>query len=219
LSPTTRPPRRPAKTDRLFYGLLIAILGWFVWMNYSPQPATKKSKPTPANAQKAQANRVDPANLGAEWVGFDDCKLIENEYYDGDSFMLQCGRKKFVFRLYFVDTPETDERFPDRLKEQGNAFGGMTSKQVMALGEKAKRFTREFLSDGCSVFTKQHTARGASGLPRFYAFIETEQGFLSQALVEAGLARVHGKASNGPDGRTQREIWDDLDDAFEAAQK
>src|SRR5438477_12483423 len=64
---------------------------------------------------------------------------------DGDSFHVSVQGKEYIFRLYFVDAPETTNEFRDRIEEQANYFG-VTVDQVLKLGELAKVYTREKLS-------------------------------------------------------------------------
>jgi hypothetical protein len=44
----------------------------------------------------------------APWMTLKDCRYIKNPSDDGDSFHVRMGRKETIFRLYFVDAPETD---------------------------------------------------------------------------------------------------------------
>ena len=39
-----------------------------------------------------------------EWQTIRNCRLIENESNDGDSFHVKADGKEHIFRLYFVDT-------------------------------------------------------------------------------------------------------------------
>lgn len=57
----------------------------------------------------------------AEWQKLENCQLVADEYGDGDSFHVRQGDKDFIFRLYFVDCPETDNRFPERVEEQAKS--------------------------------------------------------------------------------------------------
>src|SRR5690349_3876415 len=53
-----------------------------------------------------------------DWIVFRNCRLIANPANDGDSFHVSVGSKEYLFRLYFVDTPETDEMTPWRVVDQ-----------------------------------------------------------------------------------------------------
>ena len=117
---------------------------------------------------------------------------------DSDSFQVSVGGLEYIFRLYFVDAPETSMEFSDRLQEQASYFG-VTIDQVMQVRELAKRFTREKLSEPFIVRTCWEEAMGRSRFQRFYAFLQTCTGDLGEQLLENGLARTH-LASGLPQG-------------------
>src|ERR1043166_6968211 len=79
-----------------------------------------------------------------EWVTLNDCRYIDSENNDGDSFHVRCGDKEFAARLYFVDTPETNLRFPDRTREQSVHFG-ITLDETMKAGVQASERVRALL--------------------------------------------------------------------------
>ena len=120
-----------------------------------------------------------------------DCRLIPNPANDGDSFHVSVGRNEYLFRLYFVDAPETDEMTPRRLVEQAKYFA-ISVPQAIEVGRAAKEFTRQKLSEPFTVFTHMSDAMGQSRLERFYAFVQTSQGDLGEQLVRSGLARNYG---------------------------
>jgi competence protein ComEA len=139
-----------------------------------------------------------------DWIVFKDCRLIANPANDGDSFHVSAGEKEYLFRLYLVDSPETDEMTPRRLIEQAKYFG-VTVPQAIEVGRAAKDFTQEKLSQPFTVFTHMSDAMGQSRLERFYAFVETKEGDLGEQLVRNGLARSYGfKAA--PPGLTSSRI-------------
>jgi endonuclease YncB( thermonuclease family) len=126
-----------------------------------------------------------------DWIVLKDCQLIPNPANDGDSFHVSAGEKEYLFRLYFVDAPETDEMTPRRLIEQAKYFR-ITVPQAIEVGRAAKDFTQEKLSQPFTVFTHMSDAMGHSRLERFYAFVETKEGDLGEQLVRDGLARSYG---------------------------
>lgn len=133
-----------------------------------------------------------------------DCRLIPNPANDGDSFHVVAGDKEYLFRLYLVDAPETDEMTPRRLIDQARYFN-ITVPQAIEVGRAAKDFTQEKLSQPFIVFTHMSDAMGQSRLERFYAFVETKEGDLGEQLVRNGLARCYGfKAA--PPGLTSSRI-------------
>jgi competence protein ComEA len=142
---------------------------------------------------------VAAVGVGAEkdWVTLDRCELVPNPANDGDSFHVRANDKDYIFRLYLVDTPETDAADPARLIEQAKHFG-ISVPQVIELGEAAKLFVQEKLAEPFTVFTRMSDAMGRSKSERFYAFVQTKDGDLGEQLVANGLARVHGRSAKPP---------------------
>jgi competence protein ComEA len=126
-----------------------------------------------------------------DWVVLENCRLIMNPANDGDSFHASVGEKEYLFRLYLVDAPETDALTPARLVEQAKYFE-ITVPQAIEVGEAAKAFAQERLSQPFTVFTRMTDAMGRSKMERFYAFVQTREGDLGEQLVRNGLARSYG---------------------------
>lgn len=146
-------------------------------------------------------------DAGTRWITLEDCQYLSNPANDGDSFHVRAKGKHYIFRLYFVDAPETDQEAPDRLDEQAKYFG-VTAPQVAEVGEAATAFAREKLATPFTVRTSKQDAMGRSKLPRFYAFIETGEGDLGEQLIANGLARVHGASATPPDASiAQVQRW------------
>lgn len=142
---------------------------------------------------------VARAEAGKQWRTKEGCTLIENEANDGDSFHVKVNTRHYLFRLLWVDTPETDNRFPERVAEQA-AYFGITSEQAIQVGKDAEKFTREFLSKPFTVYTQFEDARGASVKDRDYAIVRSGPTYLMEALVSNGLARIHGFQEMPEDG-------------------
>ena len=143
------------------------------------------------------------------WVTLEGGHFLTKRANDGDSFHISVAGTEYIFRLYFVDAPETTTEFRDRVEEQANYFGITVDENTVVAG-LAKAFTREKLSQPFIVRTCWQDAMGRSRLPRFYAFVQTNNGDLAEQLIENGLARVHG-ASASPEGITSaRREWQKL---------
>lgn len=146
-----------------------------------------------------------PARSGSKgWLVLKDCRLIANPANDGDSFHVSVGPNEYLFRLYFVDAPETDEMTPRRLVDQAKYFA-ITVPQAIEVGRVAKEFTRQKLSEPFTVFTHMSDAMGHSRLERFYAFVQTSEGDLGEQLVRNGLARNYGFKAAPPGLRNSQE--------------
>src|SRR5438132_766956 len=126
-----------------------------------------------------------------DWIVLNNCRLITNPANDGDSFHVSVGPNEYLFRLYFVDAPETDEMIPRRLVDQAKYFA-ITVPQAIEVGRAAKEFTRQKLSGPFTVFTHMSDAMGQSRLERFYALVQTSEGDLGEQLARNGLARNYG---------------------------
>jgi len=142
------------------------------------------------------------------WQTLKGCRLIENESNDGDSFHVEHEGREYIFRLYFVDTPESDLQVESRVSEQAEAFG-ISEKEVMMGGKNAAKFTLGHLRKPFDVVTRFEGARGASKLPRHYAVVrpaDTKGKDLAELLVEAGWARANGMKRNIPGAPKLKEL-------------
>jgi endonuclease YncB( thermonuclease family) len=150
-----------------------------------------------------------PCLASAPWVTLQGGHYLIKRPNDGDSFHVSVEGHEYIFRLYFVDAPETSAEFRDRVEEQATYFG-VTVDQVLHVGELAKEFTREKLTDSFLVRTCWEDAGGRSRMQRFYAFVQTRTGDLGEQLVENGLARAH-PATAKPEGLTSAAAeWKNL---------
>ena len=161
---------------------------------------------------------VSARDQSKDWIVLKDCRLIANPANDGDSFHVSGGDKEYLFRLYFVDAPETDAMVPGRLVEQAKYFG-ITVPQAIDVGQAAKEFVRERLSAPFTVFTHMSGAMGQSRLERFYAFVQTKDGDLGEQLVRNGLARPYGFKAAPPGLQSSRIEVDKLQQLEDEAKR
>jgi DNA uptake protein ComE-like DNA-binding protein len=157
---------------------------------------------------------IDARGESQDWIVLENCRLIVNPANDGDSFHASAGEKEYLFRLYMVDAPETDEIKPGRLVEQAKYFA-ITVPQAIEVGRAAKEFAREKLSKPFTVFTRMSDAMGSSNVERVYAFVQTKDGDLGEQLVRNGLARNHGRKAAPPglkDSRSEVEKLQQFED-------
>ena len=150
--------------------------------------------------------------MAGEWEMLTNCRLVENESNDGDSFHVQGAGKERIFRLYFVDTPEAEDGgyVTERVAQQAKEFG-ISEKESVEMGKKAAAFTRAVLSRPFKVTTRGQNAMGASRLKREYAFVTTADGEdLGEMLVYRGLARSFGEDA-APPRETVRALRDKYD--------
>lgn len=153
------------------------------------------------------------------WVSISDCRLEKNAANDGDSFHVKHESGSYLFRLYFVDCPETNRQIPSRVRQQAE-YWETDEESVLARGREAVTFTGKALRRPFTIHTKWQDAKGKSRAKRFFAFVTTGEGKdLAAALVRAGLARAYGASVAHPDGTSTRGTWKRLDDLEEEAKE
>jgi endonuclease YncB( thermonuclease family) len=112
--------------------------------------------------------------------------------------------KEVIFRLYFVDTPEEERVYADRIAEQA-AYFGISPNAAEEVGHEAGEFTKQALAKPFTIYTRWRRALGRSAIWRYYAIVVTADGRdLNELLVSAGLARIYGTRTPLPDGRDSR---------------
>jgi endonuclease YncB( thermonuclease family) len=135
----------------------------------------------------------------------DGCAYKPQRWDDGDSFhVILPHQKELILRLYFVDTPEEEPVYADRIAEQA-AYFGITPDAAIQIGREASEFTKQALTKPFTIQTRWRRALGRSAIWRYYAIVLTADGRdLNELLVSAGLARIYGTRTPLPDGRDSR---------------
>jgi endonuclease YncB( thermonuclease family) len=143
-------------------------------------------------AVAADARRSTP-----QWIML-SCRLMPGETRDGDSFhVMTSDNRQFIFRLYFVDAPETDTSIKDRVLEQAEHFG-VSEEEILKAGQTAKKVTAEWLKYPFVVTTRWQNAGGRSRLPRYFGQINVAGRDLGALLVSNGWARAKGTVAALP---------------------
>jgi len=159
-----------------------------------------------------------PFAAADEWHTLVDCKLVKEAYGDGDSFRIIHEGRELIIRLYFVDAPETNTEYPDRVRDQAEHHG-KTMEEILHVGSQASTATGRLLSKPFTVITRFQDARGASSLPRYYGFVFTsENKDLGEILIANGLARSHGVVAKLKN-RSAKELEDRYDRLEERARR
>ena len=148
-------------------------------------------------------------SVAGKWEKLEDCRLRPAEYLDGDSFHVEHSGKEHIFRLYYVDAPETDPSLEDRIEEQA-AYWDVSKADVMKIGRRARRFTERRLKGEFTVYTQWEDAGGSSGQPRYFAVVLLDRENLAESLVREGLARVYGASADLPDGTSVDSFFERL---------
>jgi len=177
---------------------LVAVEFWF-----------RSVREPPAKEPAVEIERLQPLS---------GVRFIDAETNDGDSFVVDHEGQKLVLRLYFVDCAEKREYklVAGRLKDQAGYFGGLSIPQTLKLGQQARAFTADLLrSRAFTVFTRWERVYDSD---RIYAVIAFEDGEdLAHKLVQAGLARIHTKGVNMPNGRKANDYENHLRDVEKQA--
>ncbi len=174
-----------------------------------------------AGAFSGKFTPVKTSGAGLELLS--KCRLISGRNSDGDSFHVKHEKGENQFRLYFVDTPESEykeyrggDNNGKRLDQQAEYFGGLSRDQVTKVGLEGKAFTLGLLKKKpFKVLTKWEDVVRPG---REYCFVivewEGREVYLHELLVAHGLVRVHTKGTDMPQGkgwRAQRkylESWE-----------
>jgi len=151
------------------------------------------------------------------WVKLTNCHYLQQDYNDGDSFHVRSGAQEFVFRLYFVDAPEIEQKPAgrgkwkpsDRSIEQSQYFG-VTVQQNTKAGLEAKEFVERSLQRPFIIWTRWKSAMGMGHLPRYYALIEVDGKSLAEELVKRGLARAKGVVAILPERTPAKSYMEKL---------
>lgn len=135
------------------------------------------------------------------WHRLDACRYVPDKSNDGDSFLVQCANaKKFFVRLYFVDAPESDASFPERVRQQYDYFG-VTMDELTRGGARARDYVQRLLGNRYfSIFTRYSFAQGRSKATRYYGLVVVENRYLHEILLSEGLARNKGSRVSLPTG-------------------
>ena len=184
----------------MFRKLLFAAVVALVAALLSAKDATTPNADRRRSESKTNPSQRTGSEKNGPWQTIRNAQLIDNPWNDGDSFHILANGTHRVFRLYFVDTPETDRSLSDRIKTQA-AYFNIPPTQVPALGEKAAAVSESLLKGkSLTIHTRWRDALGRSKLGRHYALIEVDGKDLGGLLVQQGLARVYGMKTDLPDG-------------------
>lgn len=182
----------------------------------APEPEASPKKKLPAS-QKSAAAPEEPDGNGLEKLT--GCRLVEHRNNDGDSFLVSHDGREFELRLYYADSAEKylSDQFESqrqRVAEQARDFGGISLDQAVTLGKAAKMFTYELLNG--KTFTVYTNWERVYDGDRFYGFVlvpgDKEGDYLSEELVEKGLARIHTKGIPTPDGQSYSQFKKHLEE-------
>lgn len=210
-----RPPPKVSWTGLLLIAAAVAL--WALDQKKNPgskpgSPPQAERRETPRPVPKSNHTRAPggaPEKVGSYEI-HRNCTLVADRSNDGDSFKVRLpdGREE-IFRLYFVDTPESafrrysnGETNHKRIRDQAADLGGITPEQAVEIGKKAKGFTLGLLES--APFTLHTCWDSPFHDRRYHAHIEVKDNgrirWLDELLVERGLVRIITKPADMPDG-------------------
>lgn len=201
------------KTSALTVVVLIAIaLVKYCTPDKKPaqdQPAATAEKPPVEQTAPAASPKPATRNVGG-WTAHSGATLVTGRNNDGDSFLAKLPNGKTQeFRLYFVDTPESEfKRYRDgntnatRIAQQAQYFGNITPEAATAVGKEAKAFTLKLLaSSSFELFTRDEEVYDSG---RYYCHVRVNHAgksrWLDEVLVEKGYVRIITQPADLPDG-------------------
>ncbi len=169
-------------------------------------------------ALPATAETSYQANPLTGLTHYPECRYIDSEWNDGDSFLVELPNgQQVTVRLYEADCIEKNipnESQARRLRAQRRYFGiseyGGSAQSSIAkakeLADEAAQFTKRALEEPFSIYTAHADARGGPESDRIYAFVITSGNrSLAAELVRNGLARAVGVYRRTPDDLHQKE--------------
>lgn len=198
-----------AKKSSSAVGLLITVIlvavGWY----FRDQSEGRETSGKIAVGQAVDVAELSPVRVSASGFSvLDACRLARHRHNDGDSFHVSHGGKDTEIRLYYVDTPESSyKEYADgnnngeRLRHQGDYFGGLSREMTAEVGMAAKKFTLDLLTkEPFRVVTKWERVFDSE---RRYGFVivkwQGREVYLHELLVAQGLVRIYTKPHNLPD--------------------
>lgn len=200
-----------------WFTVLLLVTAITIWAYNQIEPGRPDTKPGASRTEKStpppKARPAPTPQAPGKANGYEvyhGCTLVDVRNNDGDSFTIQLpGGKQAVFRLYFVDTPESafrryagGETNHERIRQQAAEMGGITPEQAVEIGKQGKHFTLGLLaSRPFDLYTRWDSPFHDD---RFHAHIEVKQDgktrWLDELLIERGLARIKTKPADLPDG-------------------
>ncbi len=200
---------------KIVWGILLLLI--FVGLRYFRE----YRKDFPSTSSKTPLEEVESHTTQTNgWTIHRNCTLVSHPHNDGDSFRVKLpDGSEWDFRLYFVDTPESQfKRYRDgntngkRIGEQARYFNNLSSERAVEVGKSAKEFTLELLVlNHFDVITKNEAVYDSD---RYYAHIElnyqAQRQRLDELLVKQGLARIYTKGEDLADGTSMEQHRDRL---------
>lgn len=222
--------RRPVGRTSWF-SIVLIIAAVALWALDQKRIAEEGGKRSPAAIPQSSPAGKGPeaAETAGNYEVHRNCRLVEARNNDGDSFLVKLpDGRTHQFRLYFVDAPESafksyrgGDSNHERIRDQAADLGDITPEQAVGIGKQAKAFTAGLLGE--RAFTLFTAWDSPFNDKRYHAFIELpgqgEHRWLHERLVAKGLARIHTKPADLPDGTPAKQQRERLREIEQTAKK
>lgn len=189
---------------KTIFTVILVIIAIYMKLKDSSKP----SDYTPRDTEKEDLLTDGDEKQGKFFI-LRNCEYLVDKYNDGDNFKIKSQDGRVVeIRMYFVDTAESkDKPYADhrkRVGQQGDYFGNLDYKTTLKLGKRAKEFAQSKLKGkSLTVYTAWEEVYNSG---RFYAYVEVEdEGFWHETLITEGLARIHTKGEETPNGTSRKK--------------
>ena len=203
--------------------IIIVVLGGLGWL-------AKEGYLGPLGAifdQRGGGGGGGPSSQGGsyqkDFVTLEGAELSSDRGNDGDSFMVRHDGERYHLRLYYMDTPEkyVSNHNEERVMDQAR-YWGISKNETVELGQESKDYVLKLL--GSQEFTVHTHWEPVYNSERYYGFIElgrdgNDGDYLIERLADAGLARIHTKGVDTPDGVSERRFERELQDRENRAKK
>lgn len=206
--------RKKKSLGSIILGLLVAAVVWFLQEKGILDKDGSSGGAKVPTAETGSTEFTQVQTQGSGWTYLKSCRLITGRNSDGDSFHVKHEKGETEFRLYFVDAPESQfktygggESNGQRIAEQGQYFGGLEQGDTTTVGLAGKELVKKILSkNDFQVLTKWEDVYGPE---RKYCLVvvpwEGKDVYLHELLVASGLARIHTRGADLPQGRGFRD--------------
>ncbi|MGK0190572.1 MAG: endonuclease YncB(thermonuclease family) [Verrucomicrobiales bacterium] len=161
----------------------------------------------PRSREFQNTNQQDIKNRNFEVLM--GCELVESRANDGSTLRIRHRDNEYVFRLYFVDTPETTLNNGDIIRSQTRYFNYITEERLLETGAEAREFALKLLrSRPFAVFTQWLKPTHNH---RYYGMVQIqmpngERRFLSELLASRGYATLDSLGIKLPNG-VEEEVF------------
>jgi hypothetical protein len=183
--------------------VLVLIITLVALLVRQSRPEVAKAIPI-ATARPATEGPAQKSAPKADFEVFPKAQLVESKNNEADTLRIKPSptAEEAVFRLYFVDAPETTLSSPQTVQEQARYFDA-SQENVLKVGVEAAAYVTELLKTRpFMLYTRWEPVPDRT---RYYGMIKVslkpgEYTHLADILMKRGYGRLHGLTCELPDG-------------------